>query len=169
MLLRDLTLSPEAPMAFCLRLLLQQMMWTGRPEELFDLLGRDPRHLDLVDARNVLLRLGFSSRMEVVESWEQVSPQLLPALYVTPDNVPFVLSRTSRGELVAGNVNGRCGLMDLPVNGRIVILQERGTQDRTTLLQQIVYRFSNRIGVLYGLSFALALLALTLPFYIRAI
>jgi hypothetical protein len=32
MLLRDLTLSAEAPMAFCVRLLLQQMMWTGRPD-----------------------------------------------------------------------------------------------------------------------------------------
>ena len=39
MLLRDLTLSPEAPMAFCLRLLLQQLMWTGRSEELFELIG----------------------------------------------------------------------------------------------------------------------------------
>ena len=59
MLLRDLTLSPEAPMAFCIRLLLQQMLWTGRSDELFELFGNDPRHMDLVDARNLLLRLGY--------------------------------------------------------------------------------------------------------------
>ncbi|MFQ6539724.1 MULTISPECIES: ATP-binding cassette domain-containing protein [Aphanothece] len=169
MLLRDLTLSPEAPMAFCVRLLLQQMLWTGRPEELFELLGRDPRQMDLVDARNLLLRLGYGSRMEVLETWNQLNPQLLPALYVAPDNVPFVLSRTARGELVAGNVNGRCDLYDLPTGGRVVFLQEKAGAERVTLLQQILYRFTNRIGVLYGLSFALALLALTLPFYIRAI
>ena len=169
MLLRDLTLSPEAPMAFCLRLLLQQMVWTGRPDELFELLGSDPRQMDLVDARNLLLRLGYGSRMEVLESWSQLNPQLLPALYVAPDNVPFVLSRTARGELVAGNVNGRCELSELPTGGRLVLIQERGSSERVTLLQQVLYRFTNRISLLYGLSFALALLALTLPFYIRAI
>ncbi|CAK6696627.1 hypothetical protein [Synechococcus sp. CBW1107] len=86
-LLRDLTLSQEAPMAFCVRLLLQQLMWTGRPEELFELVGRDPRQMDLVDARNLLLRLGYGSRTETVQAWSQLNPQLLPALYVSPDNI----------------------------------------------------------------------------------
>ncbi len=169
MLLRDLTLSAEAPMAFCVRLLLQQMLWTGRPDELFELIGSDPRHMDLVDARNLLLRLGYGSRIEGLESWSQLNPQLLPALYVGPDNVPYVLSRTSKGELVAGNVNGRVDLYSLPTGGRLVFLQDKGGTERVTLLQQILYRFTNRISVLYGISFVLALLAMTLPFYIRAI
>lgn len=169
MLLRDLTLSPDAPMAFCLRLLLQQMVWTGRPDELFELLSSDPRQMDLVDARNLLLRLGYGSRMEVLESWSQLNPQLLPALYVAPDNVPFVLSCTARGELVAGNVNGRCPLHSLATGGKLVLIQDRSGSERVTLLRQVLYRFTDRIALLYGLSFALALLALTLPFYIRAI
>jgi ABC-type bacteriocin/lantibiotic exporter with double-glycine peptidase domain len=156
-------------MAFCVRLLLQQLLWTGRPDELFELLGSDPRQMDLVDARNLMLRLGYGSRLEVVESWSQLNPQLLPALYVAPDVVPFVLSRTTRGELLAGNVHGRCPLHDLAAGGRLVVIQEQGSAKRLTLLQQILYRFTNRIASLYGLSFALALLALTLPFYIRAI
>jgi ATP-binding cassette, subfamily C, bacterial LapB len=169
MLLRDLTLSAEAPMAFCVRLLLQQMMWTGRPDELFELIGNDPRRMDLVQARNLLLRLGYGSRLETLESWSQLNPVLLPALYVAPDNVPYVLSRTSKGDLLAGNVNGRSELHNLPSGGQLVFLQDRGSTERVTLLQQILYRFTNRISVLYGISFALALLALTLPFYIRAI
>jgi len=169
MLLRDLTLSAEAPMAFCVRLLLQQMMWTGRPDELFELIGNDPRQMDLVQARNLLLRLGYGSRLETLESWSQLNPVLLPALYVAPDNVPYVLSRTSKGDLVAGNVNGRSELHSLPSGGQLVFLQDRGSTERVTLLQQILYRFTNRISVLYGISLALALLALTLPFYIRAI
>jgi ATP-binding cassette, subfamily C, bacterial LapB len=169
MLLRDLTLSAEAPMAFCVRLLLQQMLWTGRPDELFELLGSDPRQMDLVDARNLMLRLGYGSRMEFIESWSQLNPQLLPALYVAPDDVPFVLSRTTRGELMAGNVHGRCQLHDLSAGGRLVVIQEQGGAKRMTLLKQMLYRFTNRIALLYGLSFALALLALTLPFYIRSI
>lgn len=169
LLLRDLTLSPEAPMAFCLRLLLQQMVWTGRPEELFELLGSDPRTMDLVDARNLLLRLGFGSRMEDLESWSQLNPELLPGLYVAPDNVPYVLSQTARGELVAGNVNGRIPLSRLATGGRLVLIQERALEDRGTLLQQVLYRFTPRITLLYVLSLALALLALALPFYIRAV
>ena len=169
LLLRDLSLSAEAPMAFCVRLLLQQLFWTGRPEELFELLASDPREMDLVDARNLLLRLGFGSRTEVLHSWNRLNPQLLPALYVGPDNVPFVLSRNTRGDLVAGNVNGRCTLEEVPCGGRLVLIQERGNPERVTLLRQILYRFTNRISLLYGLSFILALLALSLPFYIRAI
>ena len=169
MLLRDLTLSAEAPMAFCVRLLLQQMMWTGRPDELFELIGDDPRQMDLVQARNLLLRLGYGSRLDTLESWSQLNPALLPALYVAPGNVPYVLSRTSKGELVAGNVNGRTEIHSVPSGGQLVFLQDRGSTERVTLLQQILYRFTNRISVLYGISLALALLALTLPFYIRAI
>ena len=168
-LLRDLTLSAEAPMAFCLRLLLQQLMWTGRPDELFELLGSDPRQMDLVDARNVLLRLGYSSRLEVLESWNQLSPELLPVLYITPNGNPFVVSRNSNGEIVAGNSAGRSELLLVPSGGQLVFLQERSSSERATLLQQIVYRFTNRIGVLYGISLMMALLALALPFYIRAI
>ena len=168
MLLRDLTLSPEAPMAFCIRLLLQTMLWTGRSDELFELFGNDPRAMDLVDARNLLLRLGYGSRLEGLQSWSQLNPQLLPALYVAPDNVPYVLSVTSKGDVVASNVNGRVAGYTLPAGGRLVFLQDKGSTERLTLLHQILYRFTNRIAVLYGISFALALLAMTLPFYIRA-
>jgi ABC-type bacteriocin/lantibiotic exporter with double-glycine peptidase domain len=169
MLPRDLTLSAEAPMAFCVRLLLQQMMWTGRPDELFELIGEHPSRMDLVQARNLLLRLGYGSRLDTLESWSQLNPVLLPALYVAPGNDPYVLSRTSKGELVAGNVNGRREIHSLPGGGQLLFLQDRGSTDSVTLLQQILYRFTNRISVLYGISFGLALLALTLPFYIQAI
>ncbi len=168
-LLRDLTLSAEAPMAFCVRLLLQQLQWTGRPEELFELISGDPRRMDLVDARNLLLRLGFGSTQMVLRDWNQLNPQLLPALYVGPDNVPWVLSRDKQGAVIAGNANGRSLLDSLEPGGRLVLVKERGSNERISLLQQIFYRFTNRIGLLYGISLALALLALTLPFYIRAI
>lgn len=168
-LLRDLTLSAEAPMAFCVRLLLQQLMWTGRSEQLFDLIGEDPRQMDFVDARNLLLRLGFGSRTEVLRSWSQLNPNLLPAIYLCPDNTPFVLSHDSHGELIAGNVFGRTDPFSLGLGGQLLILQERRSTEKTNLLQQIFYRFTDRIGLLYGISLALSLLALTLPFYIRAI
>ena len=169
MLLRDLTLSAEAPMAFCVRLLLQQLMWTGRSDELFELLGDDPRQMDLVDARNLLLRLGYGSRLELLNSWSQLNPGLLPALYISPDNVAYVLSRSSKGELMAANVEGRSDVLLLPTGGQLMLLQDRSSTDRVTLLHQVFYRFTRRIWVLYAISFAMALLALTLPFYLRAV
>ncbi|MEB3235501.1 MAG: ATP-binding cassette domain-containing protein [Cyanobacteriota bacterium] len=168
-LLRDLTLSPEAPMAFCVRLLLQQLQWTGRPEELFELFGADPRLMDLVDARNLLLRLGFNSTQQALRRWGQLNPQLLPGIYLAPDNVPWVLGRDRDGAVMAANVNGRQDLAQLEPGGLLILIQERVSHARVGLLQEIFYRFSNRIGLLYGISFGLALLALTLPFYIRAI
>ncbi len=168
-LLRDITLSAEAPMAFCLRLLLQQLLWTGRPEELFELISSDPRQMDLVDVRNVLLRLGYGSRLEVLQGWGQLNPHLLPALYLSPEGIPYVLSRDSHGEVIAGNVTGRTDPTSLSPGGQVVLLQEKASIDRTSLLKQILYRFTNRIGVLYAISFGLSLLALALPFYIRAI
>ncbi|WP_231596983.1 ATP-binding cassette domain-containing protein [Synechococcus sp. CBW1004] len=168
-LLRDLTLSPAAPMAFCVRLLLQQLQWTGRSEQLFELFDADPRRMDLVDARNLLLRLGFHSTKQVLNHWGQLNPQLLPALYLAPDNVPWVLSRDKGSAVVAGNVNGRSDVLQLEPGGVLILIQERSGKTRIGMLQEVFYRFTNRIGLLYVISFGLALLALTLPFYIRAI
>lgn len=168
-LMRDLTLSPDAPMAFCVRLLLQQLQWIGRAEELFELMGDDPRQMDLVDARNILLRLGFGSRQLVIRQWGQVKGQELPGLYVDPNNTSWVLWLDQKGEVLAANATARSRLEELLPGGRLVLMQERVIHERASLLQQIFYRFTNRIGLLYGLSLALSLLALTLPFYIRAV
>ena len=58
-LIRDLSLSPDLPLVFCIRLLLQEIEWTGSINEIANLIGRDPEEMDLVDARNLFLRLGL--------------------------------------------------------------------------------------------------------------
>ena len=168
-LIRDLTLSPEAPLAFCLRLLLQQLMWMGRSEQLFELFGPDPRQMDLVEARNLLLRLGYGSTQERLQSWDQLQGYGLPALYLTPEQHPYVLSRDGQGLLLAANADGRVALADVPVGGSLVVFYEAPPSDRVALVQQVLYRFRHRISLLYGISFVLALLALVVPFYIRAV
>jgi len=167
--IRDISLSSDAPMAFCLRLLLQQLHWTGPAEELFELIGNDPRRMDLVDARNLLLHLGYSSWLETLPNWNKLNVQLLPALYVSPENKPYMLYIDSDGSVVAGHSHGRQALDTVPWGGKLMLLQERQTNGRVPVLKQIAYRFTKRIGLLYAISFGLALLALALPFYIRAI
>lgn len=168
-LIRDLTLSAEAPMAFCVRLLLQQLMWTGRSEQLFELFGRDPRRMDLVDARNLLLRLGYGSTQEILQSWHQLQSHFLPALYLSPEQKPYVLSRDGEGQLLAANAEGRFGLEDVLEGGSLVVFHEATSSERVGLVQQVLYRFRNRISLLYGISFGLACLALVVPFFVRAI
>ena len=80
-----------------------------------------------------------------------------------------MLSRDEQGLLLAANADGRVALADVPVGGSLVVFYEAPPSDRVALVQQVLYRFRHRISLLYGISFALALLALVVPFYIRAV
>ena len=82
-LLRDLTLSTDAPLSFCIRLLLQKMNWIGNQSKLLDLFGNDPSNMDLVDARNIMFKLGYTSIQEELNSWDQLNSASLPALYLS--------------------------------------------------------------------------------------
>ena len=166
-LVRDLTLTGEAPMAFCVRLLLQQLTWTGRQERLFELFGSDPRGMDAVDARNLMLRLGYTSTQENLQNWQQLETHTLPALYVDPDQRAYVLLHGDGEEIIAANTDGRVDLSAVSAGGNLILFQEAPTADRSSLLQKVLYRFRNRLAVLYAISFGMALLALVVPFYIR--
>ena len=166
-LVRDLTLTGEAPMAFCVRLLLQQLTWTGRQERLFELFGSDPRGMDAVDARNLMLRLGYTSTQENLQNWQQLETHTLPALYVDLDQRAYVLLHGDGEEIIAANTDGRVDLSAVSAGGNLILFQEAPTADRSSLLQKVLYRFRNRLAVLYAISFGMALLALVVPFYIR--
>ena len=168
-LVRDLTLSQDAPIAFCLRLLLQEMRWSGRTSDLTALLGRDPRTLDLVDARNLLLRLGHSSRLLRLHTWQDLNSTRLPALYVSPDGEAYTLVEASSGGAEAVSCFGRSTLDSLAPGGWLLVLDDAVVNQRSSLLQILLYRFAPKIRRLYLVSFGLALLSLALPFYIRAV
>ena len=168
-LVRDLTLTGEAPIAFSVRLLLQQLGWTGRQERLFELFGNDPRGMDAVDARNLMLRLGFSSTQEKLQKWQQLETHNLPALYVDQEHQAYVLIRGDHDEIIAANTQGRIDLNTLKTGGNLILFQEASTTDRSSMLQKILYRFRNRLALLYAISFVMALLALVVPFYIRSV
>ena len=168
-LVRDLTLTGQAPIAFCVRFLLQQLDWTGRQERLFELFGNDPRGMDAVDARNLMLRLGFTSTQENLQSWEQLETHNLPALYIDPERQAYVLINGEKDEIIAANTDGRHDLNTLKTGGSLILFQEASTTDRSTMLQKVLYRFRDRLTLLYAISFVIALLALVVPFYIRAV
>ena len=47
--------------------------------------------MDAVDARNLMLRLGFTSTQENLQNWQQLETHNLPALYVDPEGQAYVL------------------------------------------------------------------------------
>ena len=147
-LVRDLTLTSEAPIAFCVRLLLQQLGWTGRQERLFELFGNDPRSMDSVDARNLMLRLGFTSTQENLQSWQQLEKHTLPALYIDPEHQAYVLTRDDQDGIIAANADGRLELITLRTGGSLILFQEASNTERSSLLQKVLYRYMNMLTIL---------------------
>ena len=166
-LVRDLTLTAEAPMAFCVRLLLQKLSLRVRQERLFELFGSDPRRMDIVDARNLMLRLGYTSTQKNIQNWRELEKNNLPALYVDTKQCAYVLLHSDKENIIAYNAEGSNELKVISTGGNLVFFQEAPNTERSSLLQKLLYRFRNRLVVLYGISFGISLLALVVPFYIR--
>lgn len=168
-LIRDLTLSPEAPLAFCIRLLLQELKWKGSINDFSNLLSKDPRNLDIVDTRNLLLSLGYNSKLTNIKDVKDVKINTLPALFFTADDTPFLLAADANDQIYVANPFGKSSLADVGCIGRLLILDEALQTNKIPLLNLIFYRFSRKISLLYLISFALSLLALVLPIYLRSV
>lgn len=170
-LLRDLTLSTDAPLSFCIRLLLQKMNWIGNQSKLLDLFGNDPSNMDLVDARNIMFKLGYTSIQEELNSWDQLNTASLPALYLSTYQIPYVIYSDQSNQLIAANISDQKKLDLIEEDGgTIVIFREFDeNKGKTTLIQEVIYRFRSRILKLYRISFAISVLALLVPFYIRVV
>lgn len=170
-LLRDLTLSTDAPLSFCIRLLLQKMNWIGNQSRLLDLFGNDPSNMDLVDARNIMFKLGYTSIQEELNSWDQLNSASLPALYLSTYQIPYVIYSDQSNQLIAANISDQKKLDLIEEDGgTIVIFREFDeNKGKTTLIQEVIYRFRSRILKLYRISFAISVLALLVPFYIRVV
>ena len=170
-LLRDLTLSTDAPLSFCIRLLLQKMNWIGNQSKLLDLFGNDPSNMDLVDARNIMFKLGYTSIQEELNSWDQLNSASLPALYLSTYQIPYVIYSDQSNQLIAANISDQKKLDLIEEDGgTIVIFREFDeNKGKTTLIQEVIYRFRSRILKLYRISFAISVLALLVPFYIRVV
>lgn len=167
-LFRDLTLSKDLPLVFCIRLLLRELQWKGQISELVNLLGRDPRDIDLVDARNLLLQFGFNSKLDRLNDLNALKRFSLPALYISPENQPYTL--ISKDNFVfAGNAFGRFDIDQISFGGFILSFDDIKPDDNVLIGKQMLYHFSSKISILYWISFGISLLALALPLYIRAI
>ena len=124
-LVRDLTLTAEAPMAFCVRLLLQKLSLRVRQERLFELFGSDPRRMDIVDARNLMLRLGYTSTQKNIQNWTELEKNNLPALYVDTKQCAYVLLHSDKENIIAYNAEGSNELKVISTGGNLVFFQVR--------------------------------------------
>ena len=121
-LIRDLTLSNEAPLAYCIRLLLQKMHCLADQSKIFDCLGNDPSNIDLVDARNIMFKLGYSSSQEKLKKWDQLNSNV-PALYLSPDEIPYVIYSDEENRFIAANINDQKSLAFIKEGGVILFFK----------------------------------------------
>ena len=168
-LIRDLTLSTNAPLAFCIRKLLMEMRWKGNITELSDLMTKDPSQLDIVDTRNILLCLGYSTKLEKTVDISTVRKSFFPLIFLSSNNSPYVLYADQYDDIYAANPYGKFNLNEIDCEGQFLILEEAEKTRNSPLLKQVFYRFSRKISLLYLISFVLSLLALALPIYLRVV
>ena len=169
-LIRDLTLSNDAPLAYCIRLLLKKIDCLADQSKIFDFLGNDPSNIDIVDARNIMFKLGYSSSQEKLKNWNQLNSLNLPALYLSPDEIPYIIYSDEENRFMAANINEQRNLAFIEEGGVILffrLYEER--KKKTSLIQDTIYRFRGKISELYRISFAISILALVVPFYIRIV
>lgn len=168
-LIRDQTLSVSAPIAFCIRKLLMEIRWKGDITELSDLITKDPSQLDIVDTRNILLSLGYSSKLERTTDISTVRKSFFPLIFLSSDNSPYVLFADQNDNIYAANPYGKFNLDEINCEGQFLVLEEAEKTRNSPLLKQIFYKFSRKISLLYFTSFLISLLALALPIYLRVV
>jgi len=163
-LLERLAASPSAA-ARLLPELLQLLCWPGEEIQLRNALSGAPTSMDSADLLNTLANLGY--RWEIVrlarsqrERWLQQEYPLLLRQDKPGAPLQLAASPESLGQL-------------LPARGQLLVYQlhfepERLGEKRQWFQAQVL-RFRQGIGELYLISLLINLLALVLPFYIRAV
>ena len=133
-LIRDLTLSNDAPLAYCIRLLLQKMDCLADQSKIFDFLGNDPSNIDIVDARNIMFKLGYSSSQEKLKNWNQLNSLNLPALYLSPDEIPYIIYSDEENRFIAANINEQKNLAFIEEGGVILFFRLYEERKKKTFL-----------------------------------
>ena len=149
--------------ATCIEPLLAALRWRGTPRQRVEAIGpRVPR--DLLDVRNALANLGYTSQIER-KTLDTIDGRLLPCLFVGDDGRPMVVSgdheRAGRGE-PAGTTGIAC-FFTLDVERNATQLPKTGW------FHSVLDRFNGTMRQLWVLSLVLNLLALAPVFFTMTI
>ena len=161
----QLLASSESSAARILPDLLDGLAWIGEPVQLRNALSGSPLHMDGVDLLNTLANLGY--RWDVSRFRGLLTPSQLPPL-----DFPVLIRGQSAQDFLLIK-DGQQLRAALPRFRRLFVysfrFEPQTISEQRQWLQAQILRFRGNIAELYVMSLFIALLALILPFYIRAV
>lgn len=156
-------LNSQSGQALVLAKLLEALKWPGEDIQLRNALCGNPDAMDSADVLNTMANLGYRwtidrSKTIAIEAKDNAAKLMRLDL----PGAPFELCQ-SRGDSREATTSPTTSLIY-----RFYFEPERAGEQRQWFQAQVL-RFRRGIGELYGMSLLLNLLALVLPFYIRAV
>ena len=161
--------------AACLMPLLNALGWHGDPRHLVEALPHFADNLDLVSLRNVLAALNYRSR-PVKIALSEIDQRLLPCLFVPRRGAPMVLLRATGNRLLAFDAKtGNEGWISADRQRGTAYLidridgEEAAEQAGAGWMAGMARRFRGLLYRMMAVTFALNLIALSVPLFVMAV
>lgn len=167
-------LETTSPLIACLIALLSARGWRGDLRALLEALPHVAKHLDVLECRNVLARLGIVTRPFTLRL-DQLDSRLMPCLFITDDGKPMVALRRIGDEVQVfdgTDLRERTVRSGLPKGiAYAVVAAGDGAEGRTEdrFLANLAARFRSHVLVVLGIALSIDLVALAVPLAVMAI
>lgn len=177
------TFNNRSPFVACLLPLLRALGWNNYARELIESLPHFSDHIELVDLRNILVRLGYDS-MPRAFRLNQIPGELYPCLFVDEASNPLVLlaeevlpdgekkvryfDPATGGESVAA-LDGRKGTAYLFTHIHSTHGQTVSARNEGDWFSGLMKRFHNALGWLLGMTFLINLISVSVPLFIMMV
>lgn len=167
----------ESPYVACLCPLLRALGWKNVVRELIEALPHFANEIDLVDLRNILVEISYEST-PLETTIDQVRAELYPCLFVAKNGDVFVLLGRQDGviEYFDGQLQQpqKAEIDRLNIPGTAYLFTDRHSitrqdQRQEDWFQTLVGRFRKLIVHLFGMTFIINLVALSVPLVIMLI
>lgn len=175
MALRDSPV-PEIDLRSCVEPLLGALHWRGTARQLADA-RTTSGNMDLLDLRNTLANLDFTSRL-VTTRLDEIDARLLPCLFLSSEGGALVVLESDAATGDLGCFDAAAGTMT-----NVAAAERQGTACFFSLDQQpagvaamkgswvraLLHRFDATVLRLLGISFVISLLALVPAFFVQVV
>lgn len=176
-------LSGASPYVACLLPLLKALGWNNYARELLESLPHFSDHIELVDLRNILVRLGYES-MPQTSRLNQLPAELYPCLFVDGNDQPLVLLAEeelpsgetqvryfdpSKGEECVEALDARQGTAYLFTHIHSTFGQTVSAKSDGPWFSGLMQRFRGALGWLLGMTLLINLISVSVPLFIMMV
>lgn len=165
-----------SPLIGCLIALLQDLGWQDWQTPVIESLPHHAAQIDVVDLRNLLVHLGYSTHQLRADRSQPPDARLLPALFLGEHGEVLLLRQRTGAHFVWFDGNGRNeGEGPLPGPGHLYVLDQIGgaqaAPERTgePWFTRLLRRFGGVFVHLVAMTFWLNLATVAVPLFIMAV